>query len=251
MGTGYLLILCGLFLPVLIGELRDKENGSRILAVSSAVFLGVCVFMIFTVDVQFGVLTLAVLVIWTLIRFLPKKLRLPALLLLLALVLVLAWALPFGEDGALHELHEVLHGHLEASYGSGRVGVWTYCVRLLQGGDRLLTGTGPDTFTRRFNTFLHQYYADHPDLPAEEKLIEYFDNPHNEYLAQLINCGIPAMLAFLFLVLGGCFGRVPWRDSVLCYGVQALLSFSVCIVAPMFWMVLGLAWSGPPEKTSH
>ena len=256
MGTGYLLILSGLFLSFLVDTLRDKwklfkqkepektkktgksERFPVFAAVLSALFFAVCVFLIVTMDVQFGLLTLAVLLVWTAVRFLPAKWRLPVLIVLLALVLVLVWALPFT-GGTLFELHEVLHGHFDIMYGSGRIGVWTYCVRLLSQGDRLLLGSGADTFALRFNTFLQQYYADHPDA---EKLIEYFDNPHNEYLALLINCGIPALILHLVLLLGGCFGKSPWRDSVLCYSVQALLSFSVCLVAPMFWVVLGLAW---------
>ena len=30
--------------------------------------------------------------------------------------------------------------------------------------------------------------------------------------------------------------------AVLCYAVQAFFSFSVCLVAPMFWVVLGLSF---------
>ena len=64
----------------------------------------------------------------------------------------------------------------------------------------------------------------------------------------LLNCGIPALVCFVILLLGGCFGRTAWRDGVMCYGIQALLSFSVCLVAPMFWVVFGMAWSMPPPK---
>ena len=59
----------------------------------------------------------------------------------------------------------------------------------------------------------------------------------------IVNCGIPALLCFLVLILAGCFGVSVWKDGVLGYAVQALLSFSVCIVAPMFWVVLGLSLS--------
>ena len=53
---------------------------------------------------------------------------------------------------------------------------------------------------------------------------------------------------FLVLVAAGCFGIPVWRDGVLGYGVQAFLSFSVCILAPMFWVILGLSFARPPDQ---
>ena len=32
----------------------------------------------------------------------------------------------------------------------------------------------------------------------------------------------------------------PWKAAAACYAVQACFSFSVSMVAPMFWVVLGL-----------
>ena len=246
MCAGYLLIVSGLFLPACIGFLRRPQPSAaarnparRISFFVCLSALAVCVWLLLTIDVQLGVLTLLVLVVWTLLRLLPSKARLPVLLLLLAAVLLIAWCWP-GQSGTGWELHEILHGRPQLSFGSWRVGVWTYSLTLLREEGRLLAGTGADTFALRFNTFLNQYFASHPEA---ERLLEYYDNPHSEYLALIINCGIPAFLFFLVLVVSGCFGAPAWRDSVLCYGVQALLSFSVCLVAPMFWVVLGLAHS--------
>ena len=33
----------------------------------------------------------------------------------------------------------------------------------------------------------------------------------------------------------------PCSAAVLCYAMQAFFSFPVCLVAPMFWVVLGLS----------
>ena len=108
----------------------------------------------------------------------------------------------------------------------------------------LLTGTGADTFAMRFSAYQNRYELAHPDsaLVAED-----YDSPHCEYLALLVNNGIPALLCFLVLVAAGCFGIPVWRDGVLGYGMQAFLSFSVCILAPMFWVVLGLSLARPPD----
>ena len=34
----------------------------------------------------------------------------------------------------------------------------------------------------------------------------------------------------------------PCSAAVLCYAVQAFFSFPVCLVAPMFWMLLGMSF---------
>ena len=264
MGAGYLLILEGLFLPAFIKATKDmisqvqqkkaqKETEQTKTAKAEKqqtrqktthfllmlLFLAVDLFLVFTIDVRFAILMTAVFFIWTAVRFLPKKYRLPVLILLIVAALLFAWFYT-GSISTLQELHEVLHGNLQFTYGSGRIGVWTYSLKLLGQKEYLLTGTGVDTFVLRFNTFLQSWYAEHPEA---ERLAEHFDSPHNEYLAMLLNCGIPALLCFLILVIGGCFGAENWRDGVFCYGIQALLSFSVCIIAPMFWAVLGMAYS--------
>ena len=57
------------------------------------------------------------------------------------------------------------------------------------------------------------------------------------------------MLLFLALLLAAVFRRrdgwlpllAPCSAAVLCYAVQAFFSFSVCIVAPVFWVLLGIS----------
>ena len=265
MCSGYLLILVGLFFPAAVDALRGalrrqkktggsdepagekKQNKRGLCALAFLALLGMlalCAWLFYEMEVRFGLLTIGVLIVWTLIRFLPKKLWLPALLLVVALALVFVWYYPGESISTLHELHEIMHGHIDYNYGTERVGVWIYCGKLISEGEYLLTGTGPDTFALRFNDFLNRYFEEHPDA---HRLRYYYDSPHNEYIALVLNCGIPALLLFLVLVIGGCFGRPEWRDSVLAYGVQALLSFPVCLVTPMFWAVNGMSWSRAGE----
>ena len=252
MGTGYLLLLSGLFLRGLIGALR-KPAGQRspVLAAVCAAALLIAVFLIVTMEVQFGLIGLGVLFLVTLLRFIPKKVRLPLLLILIAAVLLAVWFCPV-RTGGVWELHEILHGRGRLSFGSNRVAVWYYSLLLARTAP--LLGGGSGTFQPRFNSFLADQGLAIPTEQDGRSLPAYFDMPHNEYIAMLTNHGLPAMLLFLALLLFAVFRRRegwlplpgPCSAAVLCYAVQAFFSFSVCIVAPMFWVVLGLSFSSDP-----
>ncbi len=236
------------------------------------------VYLIISMDVQFGMITLAALGAITLFRFLPVKLRLPVLIFLVVLVLAVVWFWP-GQSGGIWELKEIFHGRTQLSFGSNRVAVWKYSLMLAP--QRLMTGGGPDTFTIRFNQFIRNNHLVIPTSQGKQPLPDSFDNPHNEYIAQLINHGLPAMLLFTGLIAAAAFFRryrkkppvsgsaarksagrkpvvrkandpqdtpadrlrtlTPWAVAVLCYAVQAFFSFSVSMVAPMFWVVMGIS----------
>ena len=269
MGTGYLLLLAGLFLYGLgasVSEYRTRKNQPAGSALSSrtklrdllpqplihivVLFLALILtlYLILTMSVQFGMISLAVLFLFTLLRFLPKKGRLPLLLILVVVVLLVVWFWP-GETGGVWELHEIFHGRTRLSFGSNRVAVWLYSLRLAR--EDLLLGGGSGTFQSRFNRFLAENGLSIPNEQDGVALPNYFDNPHNEYIAQLTDHGLPALLLFLTLLLCSVFRRkegwfpllAPYSAAVLCYAVQAFFSFSVCIVAPMFWVILGLSFS--------
>ena len=157
----------------------------------------------------------------------------------IAVVSVLAFA-PIPESmGGVYEIHEMLCGRARDEYGSWRVGAWRNALAIWK--ENPVFGTGPDTY----------YYALHNRLEATgEVLGENFDNPHNEYLAILSNNGFPALLCYLgllFTVLLSCL-RLGLRESwlwalgasILCYAAQGFFSFSICLVTPMFWAVLGM-----------
>ena len=254
MGTGYLLLLTGLFLYSLIDQvkaLRHSGNRTRrsalfpvLYTVILSVALVISVYLIITMEVQFGVLSLAVLFVYTLIRFLPKKWRLPALILVIILVLLVVWFWPL-QGGGIWELHEILHGRPRLSFGSDRVAVWLFSLYLA--GENLVFGGGSGTFNWRFNLYLSDHYLTIPKEQNGKALPDYFDNPHNEYVQQLTDHGIPGLVLFLALLLFAVFRKrdgwfpmlAPCSAAVLCYMVQAFFSFSVCIVAPMFWILLG------------
>ena len=265
MGTGYLLLLAGLFLFGLINAVSDLRSRRNCLSEQSEakpknlcpralvfiiilfVALLLTLYLILTMHVQFGVISLAVLFLFTLLRFLPKKWRLPLLLFLVIAVLLVVWFWP-GKTGGAWELHEIFHGRARLSFGSNRVAVWLYSLRLAR--ENLLLGGGSGSFQSRFNRFLAENSLSIPNEQDGVILPNYFDNPHNEYIAQLTDHGLPALLLFLALLLisvfrrkEGCFPLLaPCSAAVLCYAVQAFFSFSVCIVAPMFWVILALSF---------
>ena len=264
MCSAYLVILCSLFLPELVGVFRSSSRPSGAEGTVSSskkifsflytclllVSLAAAVYLLFTIHVFSGQLALAVLVAVVLVRLLPKKARLPVLLLLLAAVLLLVWFWPGAETGDLWELHEILRGRPQLSFGSNRVAVWVYSAGLAQ--ERLLTGGGSDTFELRFNRYIGDNGLVVPASQGDVPLPAYFDNPHNEYIAHLVNHGLPALLLFAGLILLLVFLRprtgtarspallTPCAAAVLCYAVQAFFSFSVCLVAPMFWVIAGM-----------
>lgn len=163
----------------------------------------------------------------------------PLLCLLLACAVLGVAALaclPIPQSaGFLWEVHECLNGRVQDSFGSWRVGVWRHS--LMMAAESPIFGNGPDTF----------YYALYYHLQAlEEELGENFDNPHNEYIAILVNNGAPALvmyLALLAVVLFACWNRGEWAlsCSIACFAAQGLFSFSICLISPMFWAVMGMA----------
>ena len=264
MGTGYLVLLAGLFLcslPDQLGSLRNAKASSLssrsfprpnrrcplLLPVFLSCALLIALYLIITMDVQFGLISVSVLLIYMLLRFLPRRARLPVLILLIIAVLLAVWFWP-GYTGGLWELHEIVHGRGRLSFGSNRAAVWLYSLRL--GAEAPFLGGGSGTFRSRFNRFLSENGLTIPKEQDGVILPDYFDTPHNEYIAQLTDHGLPAMLLFTVLLFASLLRRrrgwFPWLSpcsaAVLCYAVQAFFSFSVCIVAPMFWVLLGLSF---------
>lgn len=253
MDTGYLVLLCGLFLPALQQPRRREENppaARRILfRITVLAGLAAAVYLVISMDVQFGAITLAVLAVTAVLRFIPRRWRIPFIILLVILALLFVWFFP-GSSGGLWELHEIMHGRPQLSFGSNRVAVWVYSVGLAQ--ESLLIGGGSDTFEIRFNQYINENGLAIPTHQGDLALPHYFDNPHNEYIAHLVNHGLPAMLLFAALLLLLVFLRprtagfrsdsqlTPCAAAVLCYAVQAFFAFSVCLVAPVFWVIAGI-----------
>ena len=168
-----------------------------------------------------------------------------------AAALALVCFVPLGNSGMLFEIHEIIHGRPDDSFGSWRWGVWRHTLDVSR--HSLLFGTGPDMF----------YYAMRDYLQATGNVLgENFDNPHNLYLAVLAGSGLPALVLYLALVISLAVHSLRKPDafsravgvSVLLYSVQGFFSFSICLVSPMAWAVFGMACAdgeGSPGGLIH
>ena len=162
------------------------------------------------------------------------------LAVLFLLLLAVVYFVPLTSGGGLYEIREVLHGRGRDEFGSWRLGVWRYTLEISR--EHLLLGTGPDTFLPVFSRYLEERGL---------RLPETFDNPHNLYLALMSNTGIVSLFLYLLLVglgiarclrAGGVF-PLSLASALLLYALQGCFSFSICLVSPMAFALLGMAFS--------
>lgn len=102
-----------------------------------------------------------------------------------------------------------------------------------------LVGFGPETFgiLLRYKTYNNPYG-------------ETFDAAHNEYLQLLLTIGIIGVTSYIVFLLSyikkcfGCRNKNPYMIAivygVICYSTQAFVNLSVPVVAPVFWLLLGM-----------
>lgn len=147
-----------------------------------------------------------------------------------------------GGSGTLHELSQLLHGHVEDSYGSSRVAIWRECLRLA--GERPLVGGGPDTLALRTDMTFSRFVEE-----TGSTMSTHVDNAHCEPLGYLVNLGALGLIPYLALCaesLRRFFrGCAPAAGGALCcYYVQSLFGLGLCIVVPLVWIYMGLVCSG-------
>lgn len=171
-----------------------------------------------------------------------KRLALGSLgLLLLALAVLYFWGnhLP----GFLAEVHHLLHGRWDDSFGTGRLYIWRNTFPILW--ERPLLGGGPDTLGLRCDLQFQRYHT-----TLGTYIVTLVDNAHNEYLHMALNLGIPALL----LYLGAFFtAAIRWVKAsptspvcailgaaVLGYCIQAFFGLSSVITTPFLWLAFAL-----------
>lgn len=146
-------------------------------------------------------------------------------------------------QGFLHELHLILHGQMQETFGSGRIYIWQNVWERV--GERIWFGHGPDTLSlagiEPFKRF---------DEALNIQIVATIDSAHNEYLNILYHQGVFALAAYVMMI--GCsvvqFVRLGKERSVIavtgsaviCYCVQAFFGVSQPLTTPYFWIVLGL-----------
>lgn len=175
----------------------------------------------------------------------PRRAAIALLAGLLVLALAAAAVLPVPESlGGLWELHEILRGRAKPSFGSERIGIWQAALGLTL--RHPLLGIGFGNFQEQSKLWLAEHGI---------ALRQSFDNPHNIFLDIAVHAGVPALLCFLGLVallLLRCRERgrrgLIVGVCLLCWLAQGMFTFSICIVSPMVWAVLGMGAAGEPGK---
>ena len=158
--------------------------------------------------------------------------------------LALIWFWP-GQEGTVWELHQVLHGQAQDSFGSSRLRIWRECLALVA--QRPLLGGGPGTLGLRLDIRFARAVAE-----TGTTLRTYVDNAHNIYLGYLVNCGglgLAGALAVFALSLRAALRRGDIRGRALALGlagalVHACFGLGLCLSEPLFWAALGLAAAG-------
>jgi O-antigen ligase len=151
-------------------------------------------------------------------------------------VLLLIYLVPLS--GALRELHELLHGRAEDSFGSGRIYIWRQVWPLVK--ERPLLGGGPDTLGQRGLAFV-KAAADGTVLRRG------IDCAHCEPLHILVNQGFPALLfltAAVILTLlraakCGTAAGLMLTSAMTAYIVTSFFSIGMCANASYFWLIWG------------
>lgn len=161
--------------------------------------------------------------------------------IILFIILAAVYYIDF-ESGTLFELHNVLHGNIEDSYGSSRIFIWRNALPLIPKAP--LFGGGPDTLADRIGVIFETVKDDGTVKQAA------IDAAHNEYLNIAVCQGIPALIAYLAAVISSLMRFVKSRTkdpvasalavAVVCYCIQAFFGISIFISSIYFWIIWAL-----------
>ena len=133
---------------------------------------------------------------------------------------------------------------ITSELGSQRIAIWKLTVELIK--KRPILGCGVDCL--KFG--LCQYCPEELGKFILEKGI-IVDKAHNEYLQITATIGIPALVIYLIFIGMVLLPKTKYmlknkENFIICvtiisYLVQAFFNISTIGVAPIFWMILGLA----------
>ena len=126
---------------------------------------------------------------------------------------------------------------------------WQTSVDILAKDFNILLGTGPDCL------FIPEYQMS-GEL-AIQNVMNGFDKPYNHYLYVLVTRGIFSLLAYLSIVIysirksfgglkkffqnGELWYKTAIFTSIVVYSIVIFVGVSSILVAPFFWIMLGLA----------
>ena len=148
---------------------------------------------------------------------------------------------PTAQYGFMRDLYEFARGNLTDTAGSHRGAIWKYSLRMAK--ENLIFGTGTGTFAKSFKEFTkevgYNYYQN-----------KNLDFAHNEYINILCTGGLAGLLTYLGFLISTAYLSVKTMAknpkvlvlfaAVLGYVFQAFFSFSIVIITPIFWVLIGL-----------
>lgn len=131
---------------------------------------------------------------------------------------------------------------------SNRGYIWSRTIPLVK--DHLIMGTGPDAFVFEFPQYEHV-----KKWNIRQATYLLYDKPHNWYLQMAINTGLLSLLAVLvmgvWLLIQGIKKYMLHGESytiqvslitlVMGYAFAGMFNDSIVSVAPVFWVLFGLA----------
>lgn len=155
--------------------------------------------------------------------------------------LVAVFFVDFG--GSLHELHEILHGNFDESFGSGRFHIWRQVLARIP--EHFWLGTGPDTM---LNADLESFVRF--DEALDVYIVSHIDTAHNDYLNIFFHQGVFAFVSYGAMLVSA---MVLWIKSssessaaamlggaCLCHCLHAVFGISQSATTPLFWVALAL-----------
>jgi len=145
-------------------------------------------------------------------------------------------------SGMLHEIHLLLRGQGQDTFGSGRIYIWKSVWERM--GSGFWFGHGPDTLALAEIPPFERF-----DAQLGMLIKAGIDSAHNEYLNILYHQGIFALAVYIGMI--GCsiyrFMRHGRKNvvaaiagsAVICYCIQAFFGVSQPLTTPFFWLLLG------------
>jgi len=217
------------------------------LTVTYTGYVHVCNFLITNTTKMCMALMVTFFVLWVILKIFEKKITVSrkkmtlslSIIMILAVIGSLSVVYFKGDSinvGMIKEAHQMMHGNFEDDFGSGRIFIWRRCMPIIK--ENPIIGTGPDSF---MNVFMNRY---------NQEVSQNYDFAHNDYIQLMINYGILGLatyLAALFAIAKRSLKLSVHNEkilvlgaSMLCYCIQIFFSFSIVLVAPVFWIIYGL-----------
>ena len=244
--------ILGAYLAVsaaLVGSAAVKYGGRDLLLLIPAAFAALIILLAKSEAGLVGIGAAALIGIPYYVNKRNKKAGWLALLAELALCLAALAVIYFYEPpgGTLYELHCVLHGDIQDSFGSSRVAIWREALRVFS--ESPVTGGGPGSFGA-LSTLDFERFVEESGLT----LRTHADSAHSDLLSCLAALGAPGAL------LAAAAAAVPLRRglpgpaalALTAYLAQGLFSTGSVFTLPIAAALAALALGGdakiPPGK---